>query len=587
MTERRKLAAILAADVAGYSMLAGADEERTLARLRALRSDLFDPTIALHHGRVVKRTGDGVLVEFRSVVDAVRCAIEVQSGMVERNTGLPPERRIEFRVGIHLGDVVEESDGDLMGDGVNIAARIEGIADPGGICLSEDAYRQVRGKISHDFSDLGEQHLKNIAQSVRTYVVKMGSAGPTPSTPEKAGPPRLSIVVLPFANLGGDPEQEYFVDGVTESLTTDLSRISGSFVIARNTAFTYKGKPYDVKRIGRELNVRYVLEGSVQRSGNRLRVNVQLIDADTGAHLWAERFDKPVTDLFETEDEVVAHLANQLGAQLIETEARRAEQKPLPDSTDLYFQGMARLHKGTTLEYAAQAGAFFNRALALDPRNVEALVATAIVDVVAAAAYLADDSKLRFARAEEALTKALSLAPRHAKGHLFLGFVQIHTNRVDRGIAECQQALALDHNLAPAYGIIGLAKVFAGHPEATESHVLEALRLSPRDNEAYNWIMFVGVAKLCLSRDEEAVEWLHRSVESNRNIPVAHFHLAAALAQLGRLDEARAAVAAGLALNPTFTIRRYRNAVRSEDSVVRAQGYRLVEAMRKAGVPEG
>ena len=397
-----------------------ADEERTLARLRALRSDLIDPTIAVHHGRVVKRTGDGVLIEFRSVVDAVRCAIEVQNGMVERNAGLPPERRIEFRVGIHLGDVVEESDGDLMGDGVNIAARLEGIADPGGICLSEDAYRQVRDRLKEAFIDLGEKELKNIARPVRAYALKTGSAGPAPaphaSAPDKAGPPRLSIVVLPFANIGGDPEQEYFVDGVTESLTTDLSRISGSFVIGRNTAFTYKGKHFDLKQIGRELNVRYVLEGSVQRSGKRLRVNVQLIDAETGAHLWAERFDKPVADLFEMQDEIVAHLANQLGAQLIETEARRAEQKPLPDSTDLYFQGMARLHKGTTVEYAARAGAFFNRALALDPRNVEALVATAFVDVLSAAAYLADDSKLRFARAEEALTKALSLAPDTQKG---------------------------------------------------------------------------------------------------------------------------------------------------------------------------
>jgi adenylate cyclase len=274
MTETRKLAAILAADVVGYSKLAGSDEERTLARLRALRSDLIDPTIAVHHGRVVKRTGDGVLIEFRSVVDAVRCAIEVQNGMVERNAGLPPERRIEFRVGIHLGDVVEESDGDLMGDGVNIAARLEGIADPGGICLSEDAYRQVRDRLKEAFKDLGEKELKNIARPVRAYAVKTGAVGPEPmphaSTREKQSAPRLSIVVLPFANLGGDPEQEYFVDGVTESLTTDLSRIGGSFVIARNTAFTYKGKPFDVKQIGRELNVRYLLEGSVQRSSNRL-----------------------------------------------------------------------------------------------------------------------------------------------------------------------------------------------------------------------------------------------------------------------------------------------------------------------------
>ena len=267
MTEKRKLAAILAADVAGYSRLAGADEERTLARLRALRSDLIDPTIAVHNGRVVKRTGDGSLIEFRSVVDAVRCAIEVQNGMAERNAGLPPERRVEFRIGIHLGDVVEESDGDLMGDGVNIAARLEGIADPGGICLSEDAYRQVRDRLKEGFIDLGEKELKNIARPVRAYALKTGAEGPASalqaSAPNKTGPPRLSIVVLPFANIGGDPEQEYFVDGVTESLTTDLSRISGSFVIGRNTAFTYKGKHIDLKQVGRELNVRYVLEGSV------------------------------------------------------------------------------------------------------------------------------------------------------------------------------------------------------------------------------------------------------------------------------------------------------------------------------------
>ena len=259
MAETRKLAAILAADVAGYSKLASADEERTLARLRALRSDLIDPTIAVHHGRVVKRTGDGIIIEFRSVVDAVRCAIEVQNGMVERNAGLPPERRIDFRVGIHLGDVVEESDGDLMGNGVNIAARLESLADTGGICLSEDAYRQVRDRIEDAFIDLGEKALKNIARPVRAYAIKMGSTGTTPapqvSAPEKPSAPDLSVVVLPFANLGGDPEQEYFVDGVTESLTTDLSRISGSFVIGRSTAFTYKGKHVDLKQIGRELNV--------------------------------------------------------------------------------------------------------------------------------------------------------------------------------------------------------------------------------------------------------------------------------------------------------------------------------------------
>jgi adenylate cyclase len=289
MSETRKLAAILAADVVGYSRLTEADEGRTLARLRALRSDLIDPTIAVHRGRVVKRTGDGALVEFRSVVDAMRCAIEIQNGMVERNAGVPNDRQIEFRIGIHLGDVVEESDGDLMGDGVNIAARLEGIAQPGAICLSEDAYRQVRDKLQDAFTDLGEKELKNIARPIRVYSLTSGSEGLGPMRHvralDKPRPPRLSIVVLPFANIGGDHEQDYFVDGITESLTTDLSRIAGSLIIARNTAFTFKDKPVDVRAIGRELNVRYVLEGSVQRGGARMRVNVQLIDAESGAHL--------------------------------------------------------------------------------------------------------------------------------------------------------------------------------------------------------------------------------------------------------------------------------------------------------------
>ncbi len=345
MSETRKIAAILVADVVGYSRLAGADEDRTLSRLRGLRSDLIDPAIAAHHGRTVKRTGDGSLIEFRSVVDAVRCAIEVQNGLVERNAGLPPERRIEFRVGIHLGDVVEESDGDLMGDGVNIAARLEGIAAPGAICLSEDAYRQVSGRLDMAVTDLGLTQLKNIERSIRVYSLNVGQSAqpkpvlaPAPSL-EKSAPPRLSIVVLPFANIGADPEQEHFVDGITESLTTDLSRLRGSFVIGRNTAFTYKGKAVDLKQIGRELNVRYVLEGSVQRGGNRMRVNVQLIDAETGHHLWAERFDKPLADLFDMQDEIVARLAGALNAQLVAAEARRAEQAPNPELDGPLFSG--------------------------------------------------------------------------------------------------------------------------------------------------------------------------------------------------------------------------------------------------------
>jgi TolB-like protein len=375
---------------------------------------LVDPTIAVHHGRVVKRTGDGIIIEFHSVVDAVRCAIEVQNGMVERNAGLPPERRIEFRVGVHLGDVVEESDGDLMGDGVNIAARLEGICPPNGICLSEDAYRQVKARLDIAVTDLGEKELKNIVEPLRVYSLEVGVAArakPGPPKSEPSSAPRLSIVVLPFANLGGDPEQDYFVDGVTESLTTDLSRMSGLLVIGRNTAFTYKGKHVDLQRIGRELKVRYVLEGSVQRSGNRLRVNVQLIDAETGNHLWAERFDKPVADLFDMQDEIVARLSNQLGTHLIEAEARRAEQAPHPDSTDLYFRGMASANKGLAPENMAQAHGYFERAIALDPGNVDALVGIARVDIYSVIAFLSDDRASRAAAAEAALTKVLLLAP--------------------------------------------------------------------------------------------------------------------------------------------------------------------------------
>ena len=384
MAETRKIAAILVADVVGYSRLAGADEEGTLALLRALRGELIDPAIATHHGRIVNRTGDGSLIEFRSVVDAVRCAIEVQNGMVERNAGVPAEKRIEFRIGLHLGDVVEEVDGDLMGDGVNIAARLEGIAKPGAICLSEDAYRQVKGRLDLVVRDLGPTQLKNIAEPVRVYSLDIGApaqARPAPApAPEKPAPPRLSLVVLPFANIGGDPSHEHFVDGVTESLTTDLSRIRGALVIGRNTAFTYKGKAADLKQIGRDLNVRYVLEGSVQRGENRMRVNVQLIDAETGNHLWAERFDKPLADLFDMQDEIVARLAGALNAELIAAEARRAEQAPNPDSMDLYFQGMAWLNKGLTPDNVAQARSFFDRALAADPGNVDALVGSARAD---------------------------------------------------------------------------------------------------------------------------------------------------------------------------------------------------------------
>jgi TolB-like protein/class 3 adenylate cyclase len=520
MSETRKIAAILVADVVGYSRLASADEEGTLSRLRGLRNDLIEPVVATHHGRVVNRTGDGSLIEFRSVVDAVRCAIEVQSGLVERNAGLPPDRRIEFRIGIHLGDVVEEADGDLMGDGVNIAARIEGVAAPGAICLSEDAYRQVKGRLDLMVSDLGYTELKNIAEPIRVYSLEVGApaqAKPAPApVSEKSGPPRLSIVVLPFANIGGGAEQEHFADGVTESLTTDLSRMRGAVVIARNTAFTYKGKPLDAKTIGRELNVRYVLEGSVQRSGNRMRVNVQLIDAETVNHLWAEWFDKPLADLFDMQDEIISRLANALNAQLVAVEARRAEKAPNPDSMDLYFQGLAWFNKGLTPDHVARARSFYDRALAADPDNVEALIGSAAADVADGGNSYVSDSMAALAAAERKLIKALSSVADHARGHMWLGLVNIMTRRAAQGIAKCEHALALDRNLATAHSAVGFGKIFIGRAQEAEAYIGEALRLSPRDTTAYVWMNMAGLAKLHFgdtSRQSRGADGQSRPIE--------------------------------------------------------------------------
>ena len=586
----RRLSAILAADMAGYSRLMHNDEETTHAKLTALLADGVAPAIAEHGGRIVKNTGDGVLAEFPSAVQAVRAAIQFQSRIKELAIDEVEDRRIAFRVGVNIGDVIVEAH-DIFGDGVNIAARLESIAEPGGICISFSAYDQVRGKVGVEFIDLGEQNLKNIARPVRAYAVAWDGLGPATKSgstaPGPRSPPRLSMVVLPFANIGADPEQDYFVDGVTESLTTDLSRISSAFVIGRHTAFTLKGKAVDLKQVGRELNVRYVLEGSVQRGGNRLRVNVQLIDAETGNHLWAERFEKPVADLFDMQDEIVSRLANTLDAQLIEVEARRAGRSTDPDAMDLYFQGWARANNGTTEEYMTQAEAFFDRSLALDPGNIEALVGSARVKAAIGANLTRDDWTAQFAAAEAAVIGALSLAPNHARAHSVLGFVQTHTSRPVQGIAECERALALDRNLADAHGFIGLAKYFLARGEETEGHIHEAFRLSPRDNNAYRWLMFVGLAKLSLGADAEAVAWLRRSIEANRNHPGPHCYLAAALSLLGSPDEARAAALAGLVLNPTFTVRRYRARVASDHPAYLAGRERVYEAMRIAGVPEG
>jgi TolB-like protein len=577
----------------------GEDEARTAKAARE-RREAAAPMVRAFGGRLVKTTGDGLLIEFPSVVAAVECAILIQKMMAESNAALLEAKRIRYRIGVNLGDVLIEGD-DIFGDGVNIAARLEGICEPGGICLSGSAYEHIQGRVTADFFDLGEQSLKNIARRMRAYALSpmavteasveapepaSGSAS-SPSAPAHPDAPRLSIVVLPFANIGGDPEQDYFVDGVTGSLTTDLSRIRSAFVIARSTAFTFKGKPIDVRTIGRELNVRYALEGSVQRRGDRMRVNVQLVETERGSHVWAERFDKPVTDFFVMQDEIVSRLANQLSTELLRAEASRSEKAPNPDSFDLVLQGWAWMFKERTLENLARARSFFERALQRDSDNAGALVLIAFVDFIAAVTFRPDDLAARLAAAEAAATKALSLSPENARAHECLGSILSATRRGEQAIARCERALSIDPNLANAHATMGWSKAITGRAEETEAHVREAFRLSPRDTGASQWLFIVGAAKSLSGRHEEAVAWFRRSIEASRTNPYVHFHLAASLALLGRFEEARAAAATGLALDPKFTTARFQAFPFGDNPTYLAGRERIVDGMRMAGLPEG
>jgi TolB-like protein/class 3 adenylate cyclase/tetratricopeptide (TPR) repeat protein len=589
----RRLSAILAADVAGYSRLMHHDEEATHAKLTALLADGVTPAISEHGGRVVKNTGDGLLAEFPSAVQAVRAAVQFQTRIAELTVAETEDRRIAFRVGVNIGDVIVESN-DIFGEGVNIAARLESIAEPGGICISSSAYDQVRGKVGVEFADLGEQNLKNIARPVRAYAAfwdgGLGSGTRSGSTtPSLPSAPRLSIVVLPFANIGGGPEQEYFVDGVTESLTTDLSRINGSFVIGRHTAFTFKGKAVDLKQIGRELNVRYVLEGSVQLGANRLRVNVQLIDTETGAHLWAERFDKLRADIFDMQDEITTRLARIVGIELVAAESRRAErERPNNmDAVDLAMRGWAILNQPLSLGRDRAARNLFDAALRLDDRNVEALVGLAFYHVNDLRTFASTNRDEQLRIAETAITEALTLAPGNALAHFVHANVLHVSGATERSLRELEFAITLDRNLAWAHADAGFMKVLLGRAEEAEADLTNAIRLSPRDPGLDRWHALLGIADLFLGRLESALDRLRRSVEINPNVAMAHFFLAAASALSGRPAEAREARNAGLRLDPNFTVARFRNERRSENPTFLAQRERVYEGLSLAGVPEG
>lgn len=559
MNETRKIAAILAADVVGYSQLTGADEDRTLARLRALRSDLIDPTIAVHHGRVVKRTGDGALVEFRSVVDAVRCAIEVQNGMVERNAGVPPERRIDFRIGIHLGDIVEESDGDLMGDGVNIAARLESIAKPGTICLSEDAYRQVKTRLNLAVSDLGATQLKNIADPIRVYLLEVGAvAQATPTTQSKpklsvplALPDKPSIAVLAFQNMSGDPEQEYFADGIAEDVITALSRLRWLFVIARNSSFTYKSKSVDVRQVGRELGVRYVLEGSVRKSGNRVRINAQLIDTSDGHHVWADRYDRALEDIFAVQDEMTNQITSAIAPGIVAAEVQRAQAKDADELSTWERLMHAHWHiQRFAPEDFREAIHLLDELLRHDPDNATALSDLAFALHFSGSFAWADNPAAAFARSGEVARRAVASDDKDAAAHTVVAMHELFSGRHDDAIRRLRRAIELDPNSSFVHGVLSAAYAFGGEADLAIRQAQTAIRLSPRDFLNVIWHTTGAWAYLSTEKFEEATECARQAIDWNPAFADAHGVLAAASAYLGRLADARASLDAFTGLVP-------------------------------------
>jgi adenylate cyclase len=589
MPEMRKLAAILAADVVGFSRLAGVDEDRTLARLRTLRSDLIDPTIAVHHGRVVKRTGDGALVEFRSVVDAVRCAVEIQNAMVERNAGVPSHRRIEFRIGVHLGDVVEEADGDLMGDGVNIAARLEGIAAPGAICLSEDAFRQVRARLDLAVSDLGQTQLKNIAEPMRVYSLAVGL--PAEAKPaaqvrlvekKPAAPEKPSIAILPFQNMSGDPEQDYFADGISEDIITALSKLSQLFVIAPNSSFTFKGKNVHVQEIGKTLGVRYVLEGSVRKAANRVRITAQLIDATNDGHLWAERFDRDMTDIFAVQDDVTGQIVAALSLNLTRGDRERmaAEQTGNMEAFDCVLRGR-ELWYTHTKERNAQARELFLHGSELDPGFAAAwgwLAAAHINDYVSQ--WTASPSRsleLGLAAAE----RAVALDPQLPGAYWALSFANLWMRRHDEAIRAAETMLAHNPNDAEGHNALGVILHYVGRSAEALPCFERAMALNPLCPDM--WLHFQGQTYFQLGRYEEAAAVLRRRIFRNPGTDASRVLLAATYGQMGRLEQAREQWGEALRVNPDYSLEHRRKALPYKDP---ADFEAIVEGLRKAGVVE-
>ena len=585
MSAPRKLAAILAADVAGYSLLTGLDEEGTLERLRNLRRELINPTISLHRGRVVKTTGDGILIEFPSVVDALRCALDVQRGMNRQNANVPTEKRIEFRVGINVGDVVVEGE-DLLGDSVNVAARLEGIAEPGGICISESAYQQVRDKVDVTFQDAGEQRLKNIPRPVRAYQVRPSGAAAS-SRPTLPLPDKPSIAVLPFKNMSGDPEQEYFADGVVEEIITALSRFRQLFVIARNSSFTYKDRAVDVKQVGRELGVRYVLEGSVRRSADRVRVTGQLIDAATGAHLWADRFDGALEDIFELQDRVTMSVVGAIAPKLEQAEIDRAKRKPTENlgAHDYYLQGIANHYQSWSKEAISEALRLYYKAIELDPDFASAYGAAARCYIERRSNDWMTDRVKETIEMARLARRAIELGRDDPLALCGGGFALAQFGHdLDAGAAFINRALILNPNLAAAWYYSGFVRVWLGDPEAAIDHLARAMRLSPLDPIMRSFRNATAHAHFCACRYDQASSWAEMVLQENPDSLPSLRIAAASNALAGHTTEASKMGVRLRQVDPALRISNLRDRVgpyrRPEDIA------RLTDGLRKAGVPE-
>jgi class 3 adenylate cyclase/Tfp pilus assembly protein PilF len=604
MASSRRLAAILATDVVGYSRLMGADEEGTHERFKAHCYEVFEPRIREHKGRIVKSTGDGMLVEFPSIVEAVQCAVEVQYGMIRRNAAVPEDERVSFRIGINIGDVIVEPH-DIFGDGVNVAARLEGLAEPNGICISQIVHEQIRDKLPFRFEDLGPQNLKNIARPLYVFVLRPQVIAdltlpdteplPLPAAPREvtARPhaPPLSIVVLPFANLGNDTDQQYLADAISYDVTTDLSRLADMAVISRNTAETYRGKPVNTLQLGRELNVRYVLEGSVRRAGNMIRVNAQLIDAETDRHIWAERFDHLNDNLFRLQDAVTSQIGIALNLKIVGAEAARPSSSD-PDAVECILRGRAALyhHEGSTPDRLQQAIDWFERARALDPGSVDAQSFLAHALVARVLEQFSRQVRADIEAAERLIERTLTASPGHARSHFVRAHILRAQGRYEAAVPEYETAIAANRNWVAAIANLGLCKFFTGAIEETISAQELAIRLSPRDPRVPNWHWRIGMVHLLQSRLAEAIVWLEKARAGNPSLAGPNAWLASAYALSGRRADCKAALEAARRLGPDS---RY-----SSISVFKAtqplgspQTRELLEAtfiagLRQAGVPE-